>query len=195
MKSVFRFDENIICPEDPTATVERIQQYKGYYKIKYDLCKKQNPKIIAEIGVRAGYSAWTFLQACPEAKYIGFDANNGTHGGKGGEDGKFAKWATKILEAYDVELIELDTQKINDLKVNEIDFFHVDGDHSIIGVQHDLDLAFKAIKNTGLIVIDDITYLPEVRKGIYMWINKMKDKITSEFVESLRGEMLIRKNK
>lgn len=193
MKLAFSFDEKIICPEDPTADVERIQQYKGYYKIKYELCKKQNPKIIAEIGVRAGYSAWTFLQACPKAKYIGFDANNGTHGGKGGEDGKFARWTAKILEDYDIELIELDTQKINSLKINEIDFFHVDGDHSIAGVQHDLDLAFKAIKGTGLIVIDDITYLPEVRKGVYIWINKMKDKITSEFVESLRGEMLIRK--
>ena len=69
MKSEFKFDENIICPEDPTATKERIQQYKEYYKIKYELCKKQNPKIIVEIGVRAGYSAWTFLQACPKAKY------------------------------------------------------------------------------------------------------------------------------
>lgn len=193
MKSEFKFDKKIIYPGDPTATVERIQQYKKYYKIKYELCKKQAPKIIAEIGVRAGYSAWTFLQACPEAKYIGFDANNGTHGGKGGESGEFAIWAAKVLKDYNIELIELDTQTINDLKINEVDFFHVDGDHSVEGVQHDLDLAFKAIKDTGLIVIDDITYLSDVRKGVYMWIDKMKNKIASSFVESLRGEMLIRK--
>lgn len=193
MKMIFNFDENIICPEDPTATVERIQQYKEYYKIKYELCKKQGPKIIAEIGVRAGYSAWAFLQACPEAKYIGFDANNGTHGGQGGKDGKFAEWAAKILENYDTDLIELDTQKTNDLKINEIDFFHVDGDHSIKGVQHDLDLAFKSISNTGLIVVDDISYINEVKQGVSTWIDKMSDKIITEFVESLRGEMLIRK--
>lgn len=189
----FNFDEKIICPGDPTATKERIEQYKNYYKIKYKLCKNQNPKVIAEIGVRAGYSAWIFLQACPEAKYIGFDANNGTHGGKGGEDGTFAIWAANILEDYDVELIELDTQKVNNLNINEIDFFHVDGDHTTNGVQHDLDLAFKSISDTGLIVVDDITYLPEVRNGVFIWISKMKNKIISEFVESLRGEMLIRK--
>ena len=193
MKSEFNFDNKIICPEDPTSTKERVEQYKEYYKIKYELCKNQNPKIIAEIGVRAGYSAWAFLQACPEAKYIGFDANNGTHGGKGGEDGKFAKWTVKILKDYDIDLIEIDTQKINDLNINNVDFFHVDGDHSIVGVQHDLDLAFKALSDTGLIVIDDITYLPEVRSGVFMWIKKMANTITSEFVGSLRGEMLIRK--
>ena len=193
MKSEFNFDAKIICPEDPTATKERVEQYKEYYKIKYELCKNQSPKIIAEIGVRSGYSAWSFLQACPEAKYIGFDANNGTHGGKGGEDGKFAKWAAKILKDYDIDLIEIDTQKTNDLNINNIDFFHVDGDHSVVGVQHDLDLAFKALSDTGLIVIDDITYLPEVRNGAFMWIKRIDNAITSEFVESLRGEMLIRK--
>ena len=190
---MFNFDENIICPEDPTATYERVQQYKEYYKIKYDICKNQNPKVIAEIGVRAGYSAWTFLQACPTAKYIGFDANNGTHGGQGGQDGKFSKWAAEILKDYDVDLVELDTQKTNDLKINGVDFFHVDGDHSIKGVQHDLDLAFKVITDTGLIVIDDITYLDTVRHGVYKWVNKMANEITSEIVASLRGEMLIRK--
>jgi len=193
MKSGFNFDEKIICPGDPTATAERIQQYKDYYKVKYELCKKQNPKIIAEIGVRAGYSAWTFLQACPNAKYIGFDANNGTHGGQGGEDGKFAVWTAKILKDYDVELIEFDTQKVEDLNVSNVDFFHVDGDHTTRGVIHDLDLAFKAISDTGLIVVDDITYLPEVREGVYTWLNKMIGKVDTQFVESLRGEMLIRK--
>jgi predicted O-methyltransferase YrrM len=193
MKSEFNFDEKIMCPGDHTATKERIEQYKEYYKIKYKLCKDQNPKVIAEIGVRAGYSAWTFLQACPEAKYVGFDANTGTHGGKGGEDGKFARWSAEILKDYDAELIELDTQKVNDLKINDVDFFHVDGDHTTKGVQHDLDLAFKAISDTGLIVVDDITYLPEVSDGVFIWVDKMKNEITSEFVESLRGEMLIRK--
>jgi len=189
----FNFDEKIICPEDPTATQERIEQYKEYYKVKYMLCKQQNPKVIAEIGVRAGYSAWTFLQACPEATYIGFDANNGTHGGQGGEDGKFARWAEKILESYNTKLIEMDTQTVDNLNITGVDFFHVDGDHTTVGVQHDLDLAFNAISDTGLIVVDDITYLPEVREGVYIWLNKMIGKIDTQFVESLRGEMLIRK--
>jgi len=193
MKLEFKFDESIICPDDPSATPERIEQYKEYYKIKYKFCKDQRPKVIAEIGVRAGYSAWTFLQACPTAKYIGFDANNGTHGGQGGQDGKFSKWAAKILEDYDVELIELDTQKTNNLGVSDIDFFHVDGDHSVKGVRHDLDLAYKSISDTGLIVVDDIGYIDSVRHGVFTWVNSMGHEVLAWPVESLRGEMLIRK--
>ncbi len=190
---MFKFDEKIICPQDKTATPKRIREYKGYYKVKYKLCKEQNPKVIAEIGVRAGYSAWTFLQACPKAGYIGFDANNGTHGGQGGKDGKFFKWAKKILEPYNHRLIELDTQTVDSLNIRDVDFFHVDGDHTTKGVQHDLDLAFECISDTGLIVVDDITYIKEVRIGVGKWIEKMEDKITHEFIKSLRGETLIRK--
>ena len=58
---------------------------------------------------------------------------------------------------------------------------------------HDLDLAYEAISETGLILVDDITYLPEVKKGVMLWLEKMNGKVTSEFKKSLRGEMLIRK--
>ena len=190
----FEFDTKIICPTDPTATPERIAQYKEYYKVKYEICKEQNPKKIIEIGVRAGYSAWTFLQACPTALYLGYDANNGMHGGKGGEDGSFTRWTKKILAGYNFKLFEMDTQKVTTLGYNgEIDLFHVDGDHTIKGVMHDLDLAYEAISETGLILVDDITYLPEVKKGVMLWLEKMNGKVTSEFKKSLRGEMLIRK--
>jgi hypothetical protein len=191
--SEFKFDEGIICPKDPTATEERIEQYKEYYKIKYKLCKDQNPKIIAEIGVRAGYSAWTFLQACPDAKYIGIDANNGTHGGQGGQGGVFFAWAKKILESYNVELMEIDTQKINLLPLKNVDFFHVDGDHAFEGVKHDLSLAYDVINKDGLILVDDITYIDTVKAGVLYWLKQMGNKVKAEFVESLRGEMLIRK--
>ncbi len=190
----FEFDEKIICPQDPTADRKRIDQYKEYYKVKYDICKKQNPDYIVEIGVRAGYSAWTFLQACPDAEYVGYDANNGTHGGQGGKDGKYFQWTKKILFPYKHILFNLDTQKVDELPPKDVGLFHVDGDHTTKGVQHDLDLAYKAISDTGLILIDDITYIDTVKKGVDKWINKMGDKITSEFVESLRGEMIIRKN-
>ena len=79
----YEFDDSIICPWDITASKRRISQYRNYYKIKYDIAKEADPKRIVEIGVRAGYSAFFFLQACPNAKYFGFDANNGTHGGQG----------------------------------------------------------------------------------------------------------------
>lgn len=193
MKDEFDFSESVVYPKDPTAGPKRILQYKEYYKTKYIICKKQNPKLIVEIGVRAGYSAWSFLQACPKARYIGYDDNNGTHGGQGGKDGRYFKWAKKILSDYDCGLVELDTQKVDDLGLIEVDFFHVDGDHSAAGVQHDLNLAFKAINENGLILIDDISYLQTVKSGVYSWIHEMSSEITTEFIPSLRGEMLIRR--
>jgi len=191
MESEFKFDEKIIYPDDPTATPERIVQYKEYYKIKYKICKKINPKFIAEIGVRAGYSAWTFLQACPTAKYIGFDANNGTHGGQGGEEGVFFDWTKKIISEYNCKLVELDTQLVKSLDINNVDLFHVDGDHSIVGVQHDLDLALVTLSEKGFILVDDIIYIDTVRIGVYNWLAKNNNKVVSKFVPSLRGEMVI----
>lgn len=187
----FVFNENIIYSKDPTATSKRIKQYKEYYKVKYEICKAIKPKIIAEIGVRAGYSAWSFLQAAPDAEYYGFDANNGKHGGQGGKDGSFFRWAKKILSPYDCQFFEIDTQKTNDLKVRNVDLFHVDGDHSVKGVQHDLDLAFISISEHGTILVDDIVYLKEVRVGVNRWLKKMDKFVIHGFVESLRGEMLI----
>lgn len=193
MSNKFIFTESIIYPKDPTATAKRIKEYREYYKTKYNICKEQNPRHIVEIGVRAGYSAWSFLQACPKAEYVGIDANNGTHGGQGGRDGRYFKWAKKILSAYECRFIEMDTQKIDDLKIFDVDLFHVDGDHSAKGVQHDLDLAFKAINGNGLILIDDMIYLQTVKSGVHSWIHEMSSEITTEFIPSLRGEMLIRR--
>jgi len=198
----FEFDRNIIYPGDPTATDTRIKEYASYYAIKYDLCKRKNPKVIAEIGVRCGYSAWSFLQACPNVRYVGLDDNNGTHGGKGGEDGSFFKWAGQILSKYNTTLIEADTQKIIDLKdfkdknedsysIVDVDFFHVDGDHTSEGVYHDLSLALEVLSENGMILVDDIAYLKTVREGVNEWLSNMGTMVMNEFISSLRGEMLI----
>lgn len=193
---MYNFDDSIICPDDPTATPGRINQYRDYYKVKYDICEEQNPLTIAEIGVRAGYSAWAFLQACPNAKYIGIDANNGRHGGAGGEDGKFMRWAEKILSDYQVEFIEMNTQSANDLSgvVCNVDLFHIDGDHSTKGVYHDLTLAANVLSETGVIVVDDIDYINGVKVGADSWL-KDNPTYTVEYKKSLRGEYLIRKGK
>jgi predicted O-methyltransferase YrrM len=189
---MFEFNTKIICPQDPTATYERVEQYKEYYKIKYEICKEINPKVIAEIGVRAGYSSWTFMQACPNATLYCFDANNGTHGGQGGQTGIFKNWAIKILSAYDMTYTDVDTQTIASLPHEKpIDFFHVDGDHTFHGVQNDLELAFNTLSENGVILIDDIDYVPDVKKGADIWLERKG--LKAEYIKSLRGEYIIRK--
>jgi len=189
--SNFIFKESVLYPEDKRINATNLKVFAKYYEIKYNICKSINPKKIAEIGVRAGYSGWSFLQAAPTAEYIGLDANNGKHGGRGGQDGCYKKWAKKLLSPYNYSLIDIDTQKAEKLDLTEIDFFHVDGDHSVIGVQHDLDLAFPTLSKNGVILVDDVDYLPKVKEGVDSWLKKMKGKVTTKYVKSYRGELLI----
>ena len=190
----FEFDTSIICPNDPTATPERIEGYKSHYTTKYLICKLLNPKTIVEIGVRAGYSSWAFFQACPDATIYGFDNNCGKHGGQGGEKGEYKRWAKKILAPYHFKSFNLDTQIVNKLPlVDEIDFMHIDGDHTRQGVYNDLVLALKHVKAGGYILIDDIDYIPEVLEGVSDFIRLYKREIEHIYLPSFRGEMLIRK--
>ena len=187
----FEFDESIICPDDITATPERIEQYKDYYCVKYMIAKLCQPKAICEIGVRCGYSAWSFLQACPDAKYIGIDANNGTHGGQGGQSGVYKDWAIKLLKDYDFDYIEMDTQVVNKLPINDsVDFMHVDGDHTINGVMHDMLLGINCIGHgNGYMLIDDIDYIQNVGSGVSATCKCHNLKVVT--LPSLRGEALI----
>lgn len=190
----YQFDESMICPWDATATTKRINQYRSYYKVKHDICAELRPETIVEIGVRAGYSAYYFLQACPDATYWGFDADNGTHGGQGPKP--YYPWAIEILRkaGRDFNLvIPFDTQKATSLPIKLADFYHIDGDHTTVGVMSDLGICFKHCLRGGHLLVDDYDYLREVREGVDAWLKLHEGKVEHEYRKSLRGEMLIRK--
>lgn len=186
----WEFDRSIICPQDPTATPERIAEYEGIYHQKYDIAKRVNPKVIAEIGVRAGYSAWAFLTACPEAEYHGFDADNCTHGGQGGP---WTWWAKKILgeRGFNVHIYApQDTQKMDILPVCA-DFYHIDGDHTAQGVYHDLCICMKSAHRGSVLLVDDYDYIPDVCKGVNTWLTDFAKKISWECIPTFRGDVCI----
>jgi len=186
---MFNFNESILCPEETARNLRKTSEFKEYYKIKYDIIKRFNPKSMVEIGVRAGYSAHTFLSAVPGMKYTGLDANNGTHGG---QDGPWTWWAEKILKkaGFDFEIIEADTQKISE--VPAADFYHIDGDHTSKGVIHDLNICFACRNPGGVLLIDDYDYIIEVKEGVDQWLKDHESEITWEYVKSLRGEIIIK---
>ena len=188
----YQWDPTIICGQDPTATPERVNQYRTYYRVKYDIVQMVNPKTIVEIGVRAGYSAWAFLTACPDAKYEGFDADNGTHGGQGGP---WTWWAKKILSerGFNFKIhTPVNTQNMDKMPISA-DFYHVDGDHTEKGVIHDLNICFEAALPGASILVDDYEYIETVRNGVDKWIAKNPG-ISYEIIPSLRGEVLITKS-
>lgn len=203
-----KFDKTIIYENDPTATIGRVEEYMQYYPIKSAIAYLCKPKRIAEIGVRCGYSAYSFLQACPGAYYHGFDANNGTHGGKGGQDGKFKEHALKVLRAAEFyhnakcDYSEMDTQKLKELPGAPYDFVHVDGDHSFEGCLHDLRIAIKSLCIGGYVLIDDYDYIETVKAAVDRYIYRedeftgieyIRDDCEMIYFPSLRGEILMRK--
>lgn len=187
----YMFDRNIICPWDKTATEKRIQQYEKYYAVKHRLCQQANPGTIVEIGVRAGYSACAFLQACPDAHYIGIDADNGKHGGAG--EKPYIPWAEKVLseKGYDFRIAyPVDTQNLDSMP--SADFYHIDGDHTAEGCMHDLDICYSSANPGAVLLIDDYDYIKTVKDGVDRWLSENPD-VAWQYVPSLRGEILITK--
>jgi len=190
---IVKFDKilNVLCPTDPTAQ-KFTEWYPEYYGVKQAIVRECNPNVIVEIGVRAGYSAYSFLSACPDAIYLGFDAENGTHGGAGGP---FAPWAHKILKEAGFKYkiwAPFNTQEVLCLPVRG-DFYHVDGDHTTDGCYHDIKMCFEDAMPGAYILIDDFDFLGDVRRAVNNFINEYSNASIPQYIKSKRGEMLIRK--
>lgn len=125
---------------------------RRYYPCKYHIAGLLQPKTIAEIGVRAGYSAASFLSACPTARYFGFDywGRGDQHGGWDDAKGHATTMLREKFPGAELTFTELDTRGVDRLDVPRPDLFHVDGDHSEAGAYHDLALASRKIENRGV---------------------------------------------
>lgn len=185
----WKFKKEWICPRD-SKSLSRYDHYRDYYKVKYSIAKNLNPKTILEIGVRAGYSAISFLSAAPEAQYIGLDAENGTHGNQGGP---WCWWAKQILSPFDFEIIIQDTQKITSDYISNLgnfDLIHIDGDHSYKGAYHDITICLPSLSNNGIMLIDDYDFIPDVKKAVDRFVHN--NSIEFDYLPSFRGEAILK---
>ncbi|MDA0872079.1 MAG: methyltransferase domain-containing protein [Firmicutes bacterium] len=124
------------CPNDPLK--RKFADWVHYYRLKFAISKAIKPSTILEIGVRYGYSAYSFLSACPNAKYTGIDNNSDTYGGVK----KSIEWAKTNLSNFNVDFILEDSQQIYELPLFKYDLFHIDGQQDGSGTYKDLELAF-----------------------------------------------------
>ena len=133
------------------------------FQENYDICKEFNPQSIVEIGVRYGYSAYAYLSACPTAHYYGFDLTTGNRRSGGVRSTDTLPYVKETLKKHfpksQVKLFYKNSQLCTLLKEFDepIDFFHVDGNHSVNGCFHDLVVALYTVKEGGIILVDDIT--------------------------------------
>jgi predicted O-methyltransferase YrrM len=174
----------------------RRADFYEYYKTKFEICREIRPQRICEIGVRYGYSAFSFLLAAPRASYIGYDIIAGTHGGARGID--TFDYAGYMLGRHfpiaQISLVHADTRLLDKLACGPFDFIHIDGDHSVEGCRHDLDLALSACRPGGTILVDDYNYIAGVTAAADKFYETNRNYFSSrQSRRSLRGELILMK--
>ena len=161
------------------------------YRVKFAVAKRLEPASILEIGVRAGYSALAFLQACPRAQYLGLDADEGEYGGVTG----YMAEARARLEPYNAVVMRCNTQERPvDPEVLSVmqgyELVHVDGDHSYHGCLRDITLAVHC--GARWILVDDYDFIPAVRQACDVAARGLAAEWTVEHVSDggYRGNLL-----
>jgi hypothetical protein len=158
-------------------------EFRRYYQVKHDVARLLKPRTICEIGVRAGYSAFAFLAAAPDAKYLGIDADIPVHGGQPG----FFDYARRSVITGNVRFQRCNSQRLAALP-GRFDLVHVDGDHSYTGALHDIDLACRAGKH---VLVDDYDFLDDVRRACDDFLATRPELTSEYFDDGLRGNLLI----
>jgi hypothetical protein len=172
------------CPADDLR--DRFESWVPYYRLKYAIAEALQPSTILEIGVRYGYSAATFLSACPTAHYTGIDLDTTTYGGaKGAID-----WARQILPADRVDLIVGDSSRMDRLPGGHYDLIHVDGQQDEEAIYHDLTLAMA---QGSYALVDGYLWTPLNFRGANEFILRHTDLISFyQVIPGYAGELLIK---
>jgi predicted O-methyltransferase YrrM len=138
-----------------------------YYPFLNALAKDFGACRVLEVGVRFGYSAIAFAHGNAVTRYVGIDNDSYEPNG-------LAKCRANLdhlnsVQAHiDFDLIEMDSQKINDLNFlggEEFDLVHIDGDHSYGGALSDMKQFWRAVAVGGHMLVDDSLYIPDVQRA------------------------------
>jgi hypothetical protein len=190
MKTLEEFSKlvEIFIKKDDDDVRKEIESYYKYYWIKYLIALHLQPYSINEIGVRAGYSAISFLTACPEATYHGYDAYVNRDGGKDLSFG-YKEYAEGLLKTIsDKTIIEIvDTQKCEFI-FPDADLCHIDGDHTYNGAMNDLESCKRNCK-IKIILVDDYDFISTVKQATDDFIKKYS--LYYKIIHGLRGEAII----
>ena len=164
--------------------------FSNEYSTKYRIASECGANRILEIGVRRGYSAYSFLSACPDATYVGLDILEEVDGGV--TDG--FEWAEKILSGFDVLLLNVDTQRMRTIFAGKpFDLVHVDGLHTVEGAFHDMELFWSVVSVGGIMLVDDYDYIGKVKEAVKRF--ELEEGVGYEYIKSFRGNALFRKGR
>ncbi len=187
--------DDVLHPEDTHPWNFRTKEFYEEYKTKYAIAKMIQPDSIIEVGVRFGYSAYSFLLAAPHVMYTGLDIDEPSWGPY---EGIPRLWAQRRLrDTYpnaSIETCLCDTQEDTSplLLPTHADMVHIDADHSFLGALHDMTIFWSYCNR--VMVIDDYTQIREVTEAVTAFMVANKDAILLE-TASLRGSAIIVKDR
>jgi predicted O-methyltransferase YrrM len=161
-----------------------------YCRWYWAVARVLQPQSIGEIGVRLGYSLLSLIKGSEHKPQIyGWDNESYIAGS--------LKVTREGLHAYGIEDVAFqraDSQQLNDLGIaSRLDLFSVDGNHTQTGALHDLHLALPTLKSGGYILLDDVTYVHDVCKAAWQFVEEMR--LEYHFLPTMRGALLMQKNK
>lgn len=192
--TLFRLSDAFVHKEE----IDRYADLASYAQWKWLIARSIQPTRIAEIGVRSGVSMHAFMSASvPTATYVGYDNHYDPQPNAGG---RWTDHAMKIAteERYNdrVRIITCDSQSVNALpEVGRPDFIHIDGDHTVDGVIHDLDLAVECWADNGVICVDDCSRNNPgsfmVAVGVFYWLTRPGRYLRTMEIHSKNGDLLI----
>lgn len=155
---------DIFHPKD-TYQDWKSKDWYDYYKMKNYYAEIGKAQSILEIGVRLGYSAYSFLSSPNCYSYLGIDIQKPIDGGMDFETFDWVK--EKVFSKFSniqAGLIKMDSQ-IDVWPDIKFDFIHVDGLHTYDGTYNDLNKAWEHLCDNGLLVLDDYIFIHEVRRA------------------------------
>jgi len=175
-------------PDYPAHMSDRYRD--EYACFKYTVALALKPRSIVEVGVRGGVSALSFLSACPDALYTGFDNNRDAREQGIDFTSHVRGWFTRLDVRADLRIE--DSQLLD--RFPYADLVHIDGDHSFEGVRHDVVAAWRS--GAPWILCDDADDCAVVA-GIFYALKFDLDRGSAEwcyFPQTWTGNILIRTN-
>jgi hypothetical protein len=170
-------------PGDPLRYL--FADWVPYYRMKWAIARVLQPRRILEVGVRFGYSAAAFLNACPDAEYLGIDNDSEEFGGYKGA----INWARRITRQSRAEYLLADSQQLSEFPGGHYDLIHVDGQQDGAGSFRDLR---KALRQARHILVDGFFWTRQNFLNVSEFLYRYRDRIEScVVVPGYEGELLI----
>lgn len=126
-------------------------QEKDTYAWYWAIAQVVQPYVLAEVGVRFGYSLKAMLDGHQASLVYGYDCEQYEPGCLD----VVRRW-TPAYRGTTVHLANVNTLEVDDFGLNDVDLFHIDGDHSIQGAYTDLEKAARCLSDTGVMLLDDV---------------------------------------